>query len=72
VLAEGHWSRANAPIPARDRPMLAIGALVAAALVVVALAASIADSHPQASSGCKRVTVAMSTGGATIERCDPR
>jgi hypothetical protein len=69
VLVEGHWQRVNSPVPARDRPLLVVGGLVTLALLVVVLIGSIADSHPAPSSGCKRVTVAMSTGGATVERC---
>ena len=56
-------------MPTRDKPMLLAGGLLTLALLVVVLVSSIAGTHPDPSPGCKRVTVAMSTGGATIERC---
>lgn len=71
VPLEGHFQRVNAPVASRELPMLVVGAIVAIALLVIVAAASIAGSHPSASAGCERVTVAMTTGGATIEHCKP-
>jgi hypothetical protein len=73
VPLEGQWERQNTPLAAMTRREIRV-LLVSAATVVVVLAvvivAAVAGSHPVASAGCHRETVAMSTGGATIERCD--
>jgi hypothetical protein len=69
---EGHWARQNAPlIPSSRRELrvlLVAGILALLATAAVCLALVGAES-PNARPGCKRVTVAMTTGGATIEHC---
>jgi hypothetical protein len=69
---QGHWARQNAPlIPSSRREarvLLVTGLIALAATALVCWALLVADS-PNARPGCKRVTVAMSTGGATIEHC---
>jgi hypothetical protein len=69
---EGHWQRQNTPVaalPRRDVRALIAGAIVIALIALVAVAGAVIGSSPSASPGCKRVTVAMTTGGAQIERC---
>jgi hypothetical protein len=71
---EGHWQRQNTPLaalPRRDMRALIVGALAVVALIAIVLVGTVAGSTPRASAGCKRVTVAMTTGGASIERCGP-
>jgi hypothetical protein len=72
VLVEGHYARASVPLPRRHLRLLLLAGLLAAALLVAVLAGAVANTQPAASTGCRHVTVAMTTGGATIEHCGPR
>jgi hypothetical protein len=69
---EGHWQRQNTPVaalPRRDVRALIAGAIVVAVIALVTAAGAVIGSSPPTTRGCKRVTVAMTTGGAQIERC---
>ena len=71
---QGHWARQNAPlIPSsrRELRLLLAAAVVALVATIAVCWALISAEAPSASPGCKRVVVAMTTGGATIERCGP-
>ncbi len=65
---EGQWDRVNYPLPARDRRVLAIAAVVCLLAAVGAVVAVVL--HPaQSNVGCVVVTVASTTGGAMMRSC---
>jgi hypothetical protein len=58
-------------LTARDARVVVIGALIAVAIVLGVAFSAIAGSQPAARAGCHHEVVAMTTGGATVERCGP-
>jgi hypothetical protein len=64
---EGHWARQHTRLTRRDRlaAWIAAGAL---AVLVLVLALSVHGAAPPAR-GCVDVTIASTTGGATIHDC---
>jgi hypothetical protein len=69
---EGHWNRQQTglqALPARQLRALLVGALLTVALLVTVVIAAVSNSAPAPHPGCERVTVATSTGGASVERC---
>jgi TRAP-type C4-dicarboxylate transport system permease large subunit len=51
--------------------VVVIGALIAVTIVLCVAFSAIAGSQPAARAGCHHEVVAMTTGGATVERCGP-
>ncbi len=69
---EGHWERQNATLVrlgARERRVLIAGAALSIVLVALIAFSALVASDPSAPSGCRRVVVPMSTGGAAVYRC---
>jgi hypothetical protein len=70
VPVEGQWDRVNAPLPARDRRVLAIAACVLVLVLAGAAVALVVHRSPS-DAGCVVVTVPSTMGGAVIRRCGP-
>jgi len=68
VPVEGQWIRVNAPLPARDRRVLAITAVVAV-LGVAGAVAAYGGHRSQSNAGCVVVTVPFSMGGVVQRHC---
>jgi hypothetical protein len=72
VPLEGHWARQNSPFmptSRREARALLVAGVLAVLVTVTVCWAIVAGGHPKASPGCRRIIVATSTGGASLERC---
>ena len=65
---EGQWSRVNNPLPARDRRVLAIAAVVVALAAIGGVVAAIVHSS-SSHAGCISVTIPSTMGGAVQWHC---
>jgi hypothetical protein len=66
---EGQWRRVNAPLPARDKRVLALAAAAALLACVAALVVYLTRSTPSSNAGCVTTTVASTMGGAEQRIC---
>jgi len=71
VPVEGHAQRVNAPLPRRDRIVLAV--VVCASVIAAAVAAAVylTRSSPPSQKHCVTVIVPSTMGGATRKNCRP-
>jgi len=72
VPLEGHWQRVHTPLRATTRREVRVVAIVAAVLAVAIVAllfAAFRGGSPEGASGCVRLTIPSSTGGATLNAC---
>ena len=66
---ERQAERLRTPLRPRDRRVLQIAGLAAALAAAGGIYAGIADSGGKQSASCVVVTLPLSVGGATVERC---
>jgi hypothetical protein len=72
VPLERHWERVHTPLRATARRELRALVIVTSVLVVAVvglLFATLRGGSPQAQSGCVRLTIPSTTGGATLNAC---
>src|SRR5689334_14802172 len=68
---EGQAQRVRTPLSRRDRRVLSIAAAAAALAAGGGIYAYVADTSSKPDASCVSVTLPLSVGGATVERCGP-
>jgi hypothetical protein len=72
VPLEGHWERqhsSRASDTARERRVMLAVAMVLLAIVIAVGVASLTSRAQRSASGCIDMTIASTTGGATLHAC---